>query len=478
MTFSNVMMSDRRGRIGRMNWVYLCTVLFFFACIGCQHDRREPWTGSQSDATAGDSDEGGRPTCWFEANTGNPERCRESDRPDSDRDGLADAEESSLCTDPENGDTDGDGISDCEELERGLDPCAADTDGDGFDDREEAELCLDPTDPQRPTDRQEWIFSDCERTSPDLVHPKLSRNGLWQFATGRWTEGFSNAEYNGDQSWGAMSTFEIPDIRGRGAVTSFPVGDSRTSGSDLVKGFVESRLEKLGEVERLREAVPLPDIPRYFESTRTGFKLRMAAPRPISNVRNQAAMSVSGLDEQQFAGLPESNESPAERFAVSVGLSIEQRGSCESRDPDDRIGLAVIVVTPRDLDDRGRSIRRMASSPRKVGWGTSTTIQRCMRYPLARAPRIEPGDGGSGEPFLLELRRWVPGSEIVRTANQQVNLDSQSGYTIASQGEDISLTPRAIPPDFPLSSHRFATVRTQDWVVRCRNSCSDVCQRN
>ena len=58
--------------------------------------------------------------------------------PDSDGDGLSDAEESAAGTDPNNPDTDGDGLSDGEEVDvYGTDPNNPDTDGDGMSDGEE-----------------------------------------------------------------------------------------------------------------------------------------------------------------------------------------------------------------------------------------------------------------------------------------------------------------------------------------------------
>ncbi len=57
--------------------------------------------------------------------------------PDSDGDGLTDAEEAAIGTDPDEADSDGDGLGDREELLVGTDPLDADTDGDGVDDGED-----------------------------------------------------------------------------------------------------------------------------------------------------------------------------------------------------------------------------------------------------------------------------------------------------------------------------------------------------
>jgi len=67
-----------------------------------------------------------------------------ADSPDSDGDGLCDAQEKADGTDPENADTDGDGISDADEGFWGTDPTNADTDGDGIFDGDEIQLGTDP----------------------------------------------------------------------------------------------------------------------------------------------------------------------------------------------------------------------------------------------------------------------------------------------------------------------------------------------
>jgi hypothetical protein len=61
--------------------------------------------------------------------------------PDTDGDGLTDAEEAILGTDPENPDTDGDGLTDGEEvLIYMTNPLVADTDGDGLSDGDEVNV--------------------------------------------------------------------------------------------------------------------------------------------------------------------------------------------------------------------------------------------------------------------------------------------------------------------------------------------------
>jgi len=70
----------------------------------------------------------------------------ETAAPDSDDDGLTDAEESDLGTDPDNADSDGDTIADGAEVDAGLDPLSVDTDDDSYQDNWEQTEGTDPTD--------------------------------------------------------------------------------------------------------------------------------------------------------------------------------------------------------------------------------------------------------------------------------------------------------------------------------------------
>jgi hypothetical protein len=83
--------------------------------------------------------------------------------PDTDGDGLTDAEEETLGTDPENSDTDADGLSDGEEVNthstNALDP---DTDGDGMTDGWEVENGLDPRSDDSEADADGDGFSNHE----------------------------------------------------------------------------------------------------------------------------------------------------------------------------------------------------------------------------------------------------------------------------------------------------------------------------
>ncbi len=69
--------------------------------------------------------------------------------PDSDGDGLSDADEINIYnTDPNHADSDGDGLSDYAEIHtHGTNPLAKDSDGDGFNDAYEIQTGKSPTDP-------------------------------------------------------------------------------------------------------------------------------------------------------------------------------------------------------------------------------------------------------------------------------------------------------------------------------------------
>lgn len=79
---------------------------------------------------------------------GDPFRISGGVSPDSDGDGLTDAEEAILGTDPNNADTDGDGVNDGDEIANGTDPNNPDTDGDGVADGQD----VDPLDPNSDSD--------------------------------------------------------------------------------------------------------------------------------------------------------------------------------------------------------------------------------------------------------------------------------------------------------------------------------------
>jgi len=66
------------------------------------------------------------------------------EEPDSDGDGLTDAEETELGTDPNKADTDDDGRTDKEEVDGESDPLVADADEDGLNDGEEFAANTDP----------------------------------------------------------------------------------------------------------------------------------------------------------------------------------------------------------------------------------------------------------------------------------------------------------------------------------------------
>ena len=81
----------------------------------------------------------------------NPGEVLKAEEPDSDGDGLTDAEEVALMTDPVKADTDGDGLSDFAEVrEHATDPLSVDSDGDGREDGAEIAAGFDPNDPLSP----------------------------------------------------------------------------------------------------------------------------------------------------------------------------------------------------------------------------------------------------------------------------------------------------------------------------------------
>jgi hypothetical protein len=81
--------------------------------------------------------------------------------PDTDFDGVSDANESRLGSDPRSADTDGDKLTDLEELRLGTNLTNWDTDGDGLSDGQEVKFGSDPKDPDTDheglSDYQEFV---------------------------------------------------------------------------------------------------------------------------------------------------------------------------------------------------------------------------------------------------------------------------------------------------------------------------------
>jgi len=96
--------------------------------------------------------------------------------PDTDNDGLTDAEEFNASTNPRSADTDGDGIPDRLEISSGTDPTSWDSDGDGLGDGLELILGSDPrakdTDADGLTDHQEYLLGT------DPKNPDTDGDGL------------------------------------------------------------------------------------------------------------------------------------------------------------------------------------------------------------------------------------------------------------------------------------------------------------
>lgn len=83
----------------------------------------------------------------------------ETAAPDSDDDGLTDAEESDLGTDPDNADSDGDTIGDGAEVDAGLNPLSVDTDEDGYQDNWEQTEGTDPADANSVIYKGGWPYN-------------------------------------------------------------------------------------------------------------------------------------------------------------------------------------------------------------------------------------------------------------------------------------------------------------------------------
>lgn len=94
------------------------------------------------------------------------------ENPDSDKDGLSDAEEAKLGTDPMNPDSDGDGLMDGEEVRKyKTDPMKADTDGDGLNDGNEVRMLkTDPTNKDTDSDG----LSDGDEVSKHKTNPLVA----------------------------------------------------------------------------------------------------------------------------------------------------------------------------------------------------------------------------------------------------------------------------------------------------------------
>lgn len=94
--------------------------------------------------------------------------------PDSDGDGLTDAEEKELGLSPDSADSDGDGFDDADEINFGSDPLAADADADGLQDGEEAEAGTDPnaadTDADGYNDADEIATGHSPTDAADMIY--------------------------------------------------------------------------------------------------------------------------------------------------------------------------------------------------------------------------------------------------------------------------------------------------------------------
>jgi hypothetical protein len=85
--------------------------------------------------------------------------------PDSDGDGISDANERAAGTDPNRADTDGDGLADSREAQEGSDPHAVDSDGDGLLDGEDPVPTGDDIDGDGLTDGEEVALGSDPRAA-------------------------------------------------------------------------------------------------------------------------------------------------------------------------------------------------------------------------------------------------------------------------------------------------------------------------
>lgn len=112
--------------------------------------------------------------------------------PDSDGDGLTDAEEAEIGTDPEDADSDGDGMKDAWEYNIGLDPMDPDTDDDGVDDGTETKEGTNPLNPMSWAYREgDYPVGDCQLFPEDLeglaAGPTYENSLVYDGNTYQWT---------------------------------------------------------------------------------------------------------------------------------------------------------------------------------------------------------------------------------------------------------------------------------------------------
>lgn len=470
-----------------MSRLWIVVVGCVVGISGCQQDQRVPW-GAQPDADSGtardveemssdaqpdlsgdvsadmtaDGDVGrdasevddGLPPCWRTEQSSTEDACRGEHAEDQD----------------------GDGLSACQETHLGLDPEDPDTDGDGVLDDEELRLCLDPTDADKPTDRQRWILDACEeRPKESGIQLMLAANGMWNYASGPRTEGFSSVEYAGDRKWVAMSTFQMPGIDGFGVVVSFPesISTAEHSLSESLGDLVDTRMSNLGEAEKHRD-VEIPYAPGRASSRWGLYEVQPGRSTGTSEIGLDLAFELSRLDRGNFAGTQYSTDATSTAFTVGVGVFAEDREDCGVRPSGERYMQAVIGVAPNDEMDSASDEQtlRTTTSIRRLNWGKFTLHPYCRRFPLAAAPVIRSGTENEDRQFRLQFgHRWIPGSQKVRVAGGEVPLGEDSGYRYEMEDHSVLLSESAFGEQFPSNSHRFAAFQAQAWLQRCRPVC-------
>jgi hypothetical protein len=145
--------------------------------------------------------------------------------PDSDGDGLSDAQEAELGTDPANPDTDEDGLFDGDEVAVGTNPTLNDSDGDGFGDNAEVVNGSDPNDPTSVPPGEPTIDTDGDMLT-DAQEAELGTNPELADSDGDGLSDFAEVGFEPGSATGTDPNLSDTDADGVGD------GDEVTNGTD------------------------------------------------------------------------------------------------------------------------------------------------------------------------------------------------------------------------------------------------------
>ncbi len=485
-------------------WFVVLTV--FVLTIGCTDDSSNGWTfrsgpddgGVSSDtrrdspefdadgSDAGTTDTGGDklPPCWRELQSIDPldpDSCPEPNGPDEDGDGLSNSLEASLCTDPDSADTDGDGLPDCTEHHLNMDPCSKDTDDDGAGDRDEVLLCLDPTDPSEPVERQSWILNACSGTDPPEAKTVTASNGIWQFDVGGAIENYSQVPYSGTKQWVAAGKFGVSAINAKGVVISFPVDVSNADNTAeyILDGLIRRRMGDSVTIQNAQYG-PVHDVFPYMAGRWIHVELSTDTPKPPETIRNQLASDIASIPKTRMQWGDGGTAIRSSTFEVGIGIAYQQlSSSCDRQPSESRYIQVLLAVSPTSLDATQRQALRFATLPERLNWGNAKTSSDCTRVPLAIAPTRKRSSGDwlyrfDAEPPDRMVNRWMPGSLLVRAADQRLQLGARAGYHHHLDSNGLWLAASAWPRGWPKDRHRFVAFHHQRWLTRCRQSCGAV----